>query len=165
MREQYERFRITILFIDIVLWRSLCRDRGTEYNYGSCSVRVLAMYKWHNNTIYINWYQFAYDCLLYRTIHSFQDHIALQNDLHELETWAKNWGMHFNSKKCYILSVHQNSKFFYTLNGDILKQVEDNPYLGVHLSEDMKGHKHISNVTKKASQTLGFLRRNLAPVL
>ena len=69
--------------------------------------------------------------------------------------------MHFNSKKCYILCVHQNSQFFYTLNGDILKLVEDNPYLGVLLSEDMKWHKHISNVTKKASQTLGFLCRNL----
>ena len=62
---------------------------------------------------------FAVDCLLLHTIHSFQDHIALQNGLHELETWAKNWGMHFSSKKCYILSVHQNSKFFYTLNEDI----------------------------------------------
>ena len=99
---------------------------------------------------------FAYDCLLYHTIHSFQNHSAVQNDLHELKTWTKNWGMHFNSKKCYILSVHLNSQFFYTLNGDILKLVEDNPYLGVLLSEDMKWHKHISNVTKKASQTLGL---------
>ena len=97
---------------------------------------------------------FTDDCLLCRTIHSFQDHIAFQNDLHELETWAKNWGMRFNSKKCYMLSVHQNSQFFYTLNGDILKQVEDNPYLSVLLSQDMKWHKHISNVTKKAFQTL-----------
>ena len=104
---------------------------------------------------------FADDCLLYRTIRSFQDHIALQNDLNELETWAKNWGMRFNSKKCYILSVRQKSQFFYTLGGDILKQVEENPYLGVLLSDDMKWDKHISNVTKKASQTLGFLRRNL----
>ena len=69
--------------------------------------------------------------------------------------------MRFNSKKCYILSIQQDSQFFYTLNGDILKQVEENPYLGILLSEDMKWHKHISNVTKKASSTLGFLRRNL----
>ena len=104
---------------------------------------------------------FADDCLLYRTINSFEDHLILQNDLLELETWAKNWGMRFNSKKCYILSMQQDSQFFYTLNGDILQQVEENPYLGILLSEDMKWHKHISNVTKKASSTLGFLRRNL----
>ena len=94
------------------------------------------------------------------TIHSFQDHVALQNDLNELETWTKNWGMRFNSKKSYILSIHQNSKFFYTLNGDLLKQVEDNAYMDVLLSKDIKWHKYISNVTKKASQTLGFLNRN-----
>ncbi len=57
--------------------------------------------------------------------------------------------------------MKQHSQFFYTLSGDILKQVEDNPYLGVLLSDDMKWHKHISNVAKKASSTLGFLRRNL----
>ena len=61
----------------------------------------------------------------------------------------------------YYISMHQNSQFLYTLNGDMLKRVEDNPYSGVLLSEDMTWHKHISNVTKKASQTLGFLRRNL----
>ena len=104
---------------------------------------------------------FADDCLLYRTINSFEEHLILQNDLLELETCAKNWGMRFNSKKCYILSIQQDSQFFYTLNGDLLKQVEENPYLGILLSEDMKWHKHISNVTKKASSTLGFLRRNL----
>ena len=104
---------------------------------------------------------FADDCLFYHTINSFQDHLTLQNDLLELETWAKNWGMRFNFKKCYILSIQQNSQFFYALNGDILKQVEGNPYLGTILSKDMKWHKHISNVTKKASSTLGFLRRNL----
>ena len=80
----------------------------------------------------------ADDCLLYRTIKTFEDHVALQNDLSELDIWAKKWGMRFNSKKCYILSVKQRSQFFYTLSGDILKQVEDNPYLGVLLSEDMK---------------------------
>ena len=104
---------------------------------------------------------FADDCLLYRTVNSFQNHPTFQNDLLELETWAKNWGMRFNSKKCYILSIQQNSQFFYTLNGDILKQVEENPYLGILLSEDMRWHKHILNVTKKASSTLRFLRRIL----
>ena len=59
---------------------------------------------------------FADDCLLYCTIHSFQDHIALQNDLHGLETWVNNWGIHFNSTKSYILSVHQNSYSVFLLH-------------------------------------------------
>jgi hypothetical protein len=48
---------------------------------------------------------FADDCLLYRTIHTMQDHIDLQSDLHQLEIWAETWGMKFNAKKCYILSI------------------------------------------------------------
>ena len=31
---------------------------------------------------------FADDCLLYREINTFQDHVALQQDLHNLEQWA-----------------------------------------------------------------------------
>jgi hypothetical protein len=41
---------------------------------------------------------FADDCLLYRKISSQEDHHILQNDLIELERWAKNWGMRFNAK-------------------------------------------------------------------
>ena len=46
---------------------------------------------------------FADDCLLYREIRSFEDHLLLQEDLHRLEKWAEAWGMKFNAQKCYIL--------------------------------------------------------------
>ena len=34
-------------------------------------------------------------------------------------------------------------------------------YLGVIISEDLKWTNHINNITKKANQTLGFLKRNI----
>jgi hypothetical protein len=37
--------------------------------------------------------------------------------------------------------------------------VQNNPYLGLQISDDLKSY--ITNVTKKANSTLGFLRRNL----
>ena len=40
---------------------------------------------------------FADDCLLYRRIRNHDDHLALQNDLHNLESWANDWGMRFNA--------------------------------------------------------------------
>jgi hypothetical protein len=43
----------------------------------------------------------------------------------------------------------------------ILQQVQNNPYLGLQISDDLKWTAHITNVTKKANSTLGFLRRNL----
>ena len=104
---------------------------------------------------------FADDCLLYRTITSQQDHIALQKDLSELERWANKWGMRFNAKKCYIMSINCKSTHYYTLCDHILKQVEENPYLGLTLTESLKWSSHITKITKKATTTLNFLRGNL----
>ena len=104
---------------------------------------------------------FADDCLLYRTIKSQKDHEILQQDLKNLEKWAEDWGMRFNAKKCYIMSIKNKSNKFYTLNNHVLEQVQNNPYLGLQISDDLKWNTHIGNVAKKANSTLGFLRRNL----
>ena len=65
------------------------------------------------------------------------------------------------AKKCYILSIRNKSQRMYTLDGHILQQVQNNPYLGLQISEDLKWTTHITNVAKKANSTLGFLRINL----
>ncbi|MCS5550755.1 MAG: reverse transcriptase domain-containing protein [Gammaproteobacteria bacterium] len=107
---------------------------------------------------------FADDCLLYRTIKTEEDHRILQADLKELERWANKWGMRFNAKKCYILSINNKSSRLYTLEDHILQEVQDNPYLGLQISNDLKWNIHVNNICKKANATLGFLRRNLRNV-
>ena len=107
---------------------------------------------------------FADDCLLYRTMKNENDQKALQADLQNLEIWANKWGMRFNAKKCYILSINQIRTKFYQLNNHILQEVQNNPYLGLEISNDLKWNIHINNVCKKANTTLGFLRRNLSNV-
>ena len=104
---------------------------------------------------------FADDCLLYRPINSIEDHQILQQDLNKLQTRAKDWGMKFNAKKCYLLSSRTKTSHFYTINDQILKQVQDNPFLGLTISDNLKWKTHINNICKKANSTLGFLRRNL----
>lgn len=104
---------------------------------------------------------FADDCLLYRPIKHERDHVILQDDLNQLHAWANRWGMRFNGKKCYVLSVQSKSSHFYNINNQILQQVPQNPYLGLTFSEDLKWNVHINNVIKKSNSTLGFLRRNL----
>ena len=79
---------------------------------------------------------FADDCLLYRCIKSLLDHQQLQKDLIALEKWATEWGMQFNSKKCYILSIKKSSSFYYQLDNTILKEMPNNPYLGLTISND-----------------------------
>ena len=46
--------------------------------------------------------------------------------------------MKFNAQKCYILPTTARSSFLYSLGGVILKQVQQSPYLGVHISADLK---------------------------
>ena len=105
---------------------------------------------------------FADDCLLYRTIRHLNDQLALQEDLRQLEIWASDWGMCFNAKKCYVLSVNSKKfSFYYQLDGTILKHVDNNPYLGLLISKDLKWASHIEKTAKKASSTLGFVKRNL----
>jgi len=108
---------------------------------------------------------FADDCLLYREITSEEDHIALQDDLTSLQTWAEMWGMIFNPTKCYVMKTGRKrslSNWIYTLHDHPLEVVPKNPYLGLTLSEDLKWGPHINKITKKASGILGFLRRNLS---
>jgi hypothetical protein len=103
---------------------------------------------------------FADDCLLYRPIKTHKGHITLQNDLNNLEKWASTWGMRFNATKCYILSIKKSTTYFYRLNNTILKEVDNNPYLGLSTSNDLKWTNHINNICKKASSTVEFIRRN-----
>ena len=42
-----------------------------------------------------------------------------------------------------------------------IKQVSSAKYLGITINEKLQWTEHISNITKKASATLGFLHRNL----
>ena len=55
---------------------------------------------------------FADDCILYRVIRTAQDQLELQEDLDNLEQWAKKWGVAFNVKKCEISHLSHSS--FYT---------------------------------------------------
>ena len=69
--------------------------------------------------------------------------------------------MRFNTRKCFIRSIRNKSQRFYTLNSEILHDVSSSPYLGITISNDLKWTTHINKTAKKASSTIGFLRRNL----
>ena len=69
--------------------------------------------------------------------------------------------MRFDAKKCHILSTHSKSSHYYSFNNHILRQVDCSPYLGVTITHDLKWTTYINNIMKRASSTLGFLRRNL----
>ena len=72
--------------------------------------------------------------------------------------------MSFNPSKCQVIHVTRCKtplQTKYHLHGCVLESVPSAKYLGVTISEDLKWSEHINNITKKANQTLGFLKHNI----
>ena len=106
-------------------------------------------------------------CSRHRNIYSIQDCFILQEDLTSLEKWEADWQMKFNVAKCHSMRVtrHQHHKqilFDYSLHNQNLENVQSANYLGLNISDNMDWGQHISEMSSKATKTLGFLRRNLA---
>ena len=106
---------------------------------------------------------FADDCLVYRRIESERDIKILQNDLKNLELWARKWLMIFNTEKSEAiqLSVKPAIPNSYTLYGKHLKGVTEAKYLEGTIDCKLSITKHIDTVCKKANSMLAFIRRNL----
>ena len=67
---------------------------------------------------------FADDCVIYREINSVADSLLLQQDLHSLAEWERQWGMSFHPEKCTVLRVHRKRSpimYDYTLKGHIFE--------------------------------------------
>ena len=110
---------------------------------------------------------FADDCVLYRNIHSLQDCLILQEFLTSLGQREGEWQMKFNVAKCHSIRVtrHQHHKqilFDYPLHNQTLENVQSAKYLGITITDNMYWGQHVSEISSKASKTLGFLRRTLA---
>ena len=110
---------------------------------------------------------FADDCVLYRNINSLTDCQILQEDLNSLAQWETDWQMQFNVAKCHSMRVtrHLPSNqihFSYSLHQQTLEQVRSAKYLGLTITDDLEWGQHISEISCKATKTLGFLWRNLA---
>ena len=110
---------------------------------------------------------FADDCVLYRNIESPTDCQILQDDLNRLAQWEADWKMKFYVAKCHSMRVTRHPpdkhiQFEYTLHQQRLEQVQSAKYLGITISDDLDWGQHISEISSKATKTLGFLRRNLA---
>ena len=84
--------------------------------------------------------------------------------LTSLASGKVKWKMAFHPDKCNVLSITKSKtpiNYNYTLHGQVLQHVDKAKYLGVTIQSDLKWHSHVTNITKKANSTLGFLRRNL----
>ena len=107
---------------------------------------------------------FADDCFMYKKITTLNDSILLQQDLDSLIRWEQTWQMQFNPDKCEVLPNTKKCKPIrhnYHIHGPTLEQVDSAKYLGLNISKDLFWNAHTDIVTKKANNTLAFLRRNI----
>ena len=101
----------------------------------------------------------------FREIKTVEDTLKLLKDIDLLGSWARKWGMRFQSVKCNMMQVTNKLinriEAFYTLEGTVLENVDSIKYLVVTITNDLKWNTHIINICTKANRILGFLRRNL----
>ena len=74
-----------------------------------------------------------------------------------------------NEVQCCQMSLYESDSVFlkqiiygYTLHQQTLENVQSAKYLGITITENMDWGQHISDISSKATKTLGFFRRNLA---
>lgn len=71
-----------------------------------------------------------------------------------------NWGWGLMLRRA-TFSASKIKEQILHVTRHILEGVQNNPYLGLQISDDLKWKTHINNIIKNASSTLGFLRWNL----
>ena len=131
-----------------------------------CLDRYCSLYMYINdlpNNINSSVRLFADDCVLYRQIQNQFDSEALQQDLNTLCKWEKDWQMHFNPQKYYVMRLTHTGKrnpvhYDYLLGNSILQETDNHPYLGVTITNNLTWNKHIDQITASANRSLGFIR-------
>ena len=103
----------------------------------------------------------------YRNIKSPMDCQILQDDLNSIAQWETDWQMKFNVTKYHLTRVtrHLLDKhilFDYSLHQQKLEQVQSAKYIGITITDNLDWGQHISEISCKATEPMGFPRPNLA---
>ena len=82
-------------------------------------------------------------------------------------SWEADWQMKFNVRSQMSLNESDpasasqtNSLRLFTTQSNF--GVQSEKYLGITITDDMDWGQHVSEISSKATKTLGFLRRNWA---
>ena len=87
--------------------------------------------------------------------------------MNSLAYWETDWQMKFYVAKCHSMRVtgylpSNQIHFDYSLHQQTLEQVQSAKYLGITITDNLEWGQHVSEISSKATKTLGFLQRNLA---
>ena len=114
---------------------------------------------------------YADDTKIWRRIESWEDHLALQEDINSLHSWSVYNKMKFHPLKCKVLRVTLNHIedyrtiplpyciFNYSLNGNFLDFVDSEKDLGVLITTKLSWNDQCLALYSKASSRLGLVKR------
>ena len=106
--------------------------------------------------------KFADDCKLAYKVATVEDTNTVQADIDTLGAWSEKWQLVFHPDKCKTLHFgHSNEKKQYYLNNQQIKSVTSEKDLGVYITEDLKQHKHVAEIAKRANRMLGMIKRTI----
>lgn len=98
----------------------------------------------------------ADDCIIYKEINKHSDEPALTDSL--------NMQMSINPQKTVCMTITRKKEainYDYSIKGIGLQKVNEQKYLGVTITSDLRWDVHISNVTSVALRKPFYLRRRL----
>ena len=104
---------------------------------------------------------FADDTKIFHVIRNGEDYTALQDDLDLLHRWSQQWQLMFNVSKCKHLHfgpAHHNGPYY--LNGILIDTVTSHSDLGILFDDQLKFHDYTTQVTTKANQVLGLIKKS-----
>ena len=85
----------------------------------------------------------------------------LQADLDKIQEWSDTWQLPFNASKCKCLHFgKKNPEHTYYLKDTPIGSCTEEKDLGVTFDNNLKFNEHICNVTNKANQIVGLIKRN-----
>lgn len=105
---------------------------------------------------------YADDLKIFHSISNNNDSLLLQNDLHSLFAYCEENKLFLNFSKCHHITFSRNINTLYTsykLSNHKLLSVSEVKDLGITYDSKLLFNQHISNISKKANQMLGFLFR------
>ena len=96
----------------------------------------------------------------------FLSHLSFVLYMFCLSTFCR-YPIESNVAKCHSMRVTRHLpenqiQFEYSLHQQRLEQVQSAKYLGITITDNLDWGQHVSEISSKATKTMGFLRRNLA---
>ena len=87
---------------------------------------------------------------------------SIQSDLINIESWARDWLVVFNSKKTQVMTISRKRDNFtiplYFL-GEELSETDNIKLVGVTITSKLSWGEHVDKIAKHAGQRLGIIRK------